>query len=195
MFPQRYFPGGTTKATAYVWPDPDPEGPIIRPLAKLATLLAATAHFRTRCGLESDDPLGTEKLLDGRYGCKRRIFYPDVDWHRHNVFPSAVLQFGPDWKATTASGGDRNYLVTSGNLRLILIDEDNYPRDVEKSLRDFGIWIGQLLDDLKHYFAYSDELAGTTITQEDSIKQSPVVEEVSRGKAYWTVAFLIDWKS
>jgi|GEM_PF-3591665 len=195
MFPQRYFPGGTSKATAYVWPTPDPQGPIIRPLAKLATLLAATAHFRTRCGLESDDPLGTEKLLDGKHGTQRRIFYPEVDWDRFNVFPSAVIQPGPTWTATLACGGERNYLTYHGSLRLILIDADRYPHEMERSLRDYGTWVGQLLDDLKSYFAYNDELAGTTITQERGIARGTVTEEVSRGKAYWSTAFLIDWKS
>ncbi len=195
-FPAGWFPSDATiVASTYDWPDPDPEGPVLAPLAKLATLLAASPTFRTACGLATDDPYASEKLLDGARGFQRRIFYPEVDWENFHLRPSAVLQFGPDWSLELDAGGGQNYTRPRGNLRLVLFGTDEYPEDVECSMRAFGIYLGQLLDDLRSQFALDDELAGENVRWEYPPSMPPVEVAQSLGYSYWHCSFVIEWSS
>ncbi len=194
MFPRRYaVTSDIYVGTVYTWPSPDPEGPIIHPLAKLVTLLAATPTFRVRCGLAADDPQGSTKLIDGLGGFQRRIFYPEVDWSSFDVFPSAVIQFGPEWRAEWRSGGSSNYTHPKGTLRLILADEDRASGDMEQSCREFGIYVGQLMDDLRAQFGRSDELNADGIVQEWPPSLPPDEVITGLGTWYWSCSYLISW--
>lgn len=202
MFPRRLFPGGGPQK-AYSWPTPDAEGIILRPLTKLVTLIAATNTFRTQCGLATNDPVANEKLIDGSYATQKRIFYPEVDWESFDVFPSAVVQFGPDWHATWRAGGAQNYTRPGGSLRLILMDKDRQPNsaglsdsaNIGLSLRTFAIYVSQLLDDLRSQFAVDDELTGTGITQEDPPFFPPEETVKTEGLGWWTCSYLIEWSA
>lgn len=194
MFPRRLFPGGGPQK-AYAFPDPDPQGIILRPLTKIVSLIAATNTFRTRNNLETDDAVANEKLIDGDFAFQRRIFYPEVDWRTFDVFPSAVVQFGPDWRATLRGGGAQNSTQPGGSVRVIFMDEDQNPTDVEASMRDFGTYVGQVLDDMRSQFAVDDEFTGTGITQEES-PFLPLEETVlARGVAWWTASYLFEWSA
>lgn len=200
---------GAATGTLYDWPDPDPEGPLLVPLTKLVTLIAASPVFRARCGLETDDPDANDKLIEGQGGTKR-IFYPAADLSQWDVFPAAVVQFGPEWTWDRRAGGHRNFLLTGGSLRLILLDEAKYmpgrgPGDIERSLRDFSIFVGNLFADLASAFGLNDELDGVSIRTEDLRDQDggsmdggpklcPLTEEVSRGRAYWHATYLVEWQ-
>lgn len=201
--PFAYPVAGEATGTLYEWPDPDPEGPLMRPLAKLVTLIAATPTFRTRCGLETDDPDANEKLIEGSAG-QKRIFYPAADLSRWDVFPSAVVQFGPAWEWDQRAGGNRNFLLTSGSLRVLLLDRAKYmPGDIERSMRDFAIFAGNLYADLASGFGLNDELTGVSIRQEnirggDGVERGgpslcPVEESTSKGRSYWLMSCLVDW--
>ncbi len=194
MFPRRLFPGGGPQKK-YAFPDPDPQGIILRPLTKIVSLISATDTFRTRNNLETDDPVADEKLIDGDHGVQRRIFYPEVDWDTFDVFPSAVVQFGPDWRATLRAGGAQNDTRPAGSVRVILMDEDQNPGDIEASMRDFGTYVGQLLDDMRSQFAVDDEFTGIGITQEESPFLPDKESEASRGIAWWTCSYLFEWSS
>lgn len=183
----------------YTWPDPDPEGPLVKPLALLARLIALTPTFRARARLAGDDvadddPLGLEKLLDGKYAGQKRIFYPEADWDRWFTFPGVVVQFGPAWNWQHVAAGNSNYLIPGGNLRLIVIDKDRKKGDVEASLRDFGAFAGNVVRDACANFAKDAELAGVSVAMEQPPAMSPIQDEVSRGLGYWSVAFLIGWE-
>ncbi len=192
LFPRRLFPGGGPQRQ-YSFPTPDADGPIVKPLATLATMIASTPTFRERAGLDADDPFGSEKLLEGSNGGTKRIFFPLVDWQLHDVMPSAVIQFGPEWQESLVSGGHRNFTTPSGTLRLILTDDDKNPGDREASLRDFGTYLGQFFDDLRSLFALNDDLAATGISQELQPMMTPDNESRSRGKAYWSASYFIEW--
>lgn len=194
MFPRRLFPGGGPQKK-YVFPSPAAEGIILRPLTKVVSLISATDTFRTRNNIDTDDPVADDKLIDGLFAFQRRIFYPEVDWKKFDVFPSAVVQFGPDWRATLRGGGAQNDTRPAGSVRVIFMDEDQNPGDVEASMRDFSTYIGQLLDDMRSQFAVDDEFTGIGITQEES-PFLPLTETVlTRGKSFWTCSYLFDWSS
>jgi len=193
-FPSGYFPGGAGSATTYEWPTPDPDGPLMKPLAKLATLLAMIPIFQTRCGLSGADPLGAQKLIGGEYGTQQRIFYPVADPEEVNVFPSAELFFGDGLDYEQVAGGLYNYLMpTGGTIDLILVDEDKHPGDLATSTRDFAVYVGTLLNELKAQAGRNDEISivGIKMTQKPAL--CPVEEETERGKAYWHVVFSVEW--
>lgn len=195
-FPGAYFPGAAGVGTLdedYTWPAPVPSGPRSTPLAKLVALVAVCPTFRVRCGVTDDDQ-ASAKLIAGDHSSPRRIFFPDVDWTKHDVFPSAVVQPGPEWRGETDAAGRRHYLKFSGSLRLILLDEDRYGGDMERSLRDFENFLGDLMQDLATRFARNVNLAATAIRLELPPALATDEEVISRGgKAYWSASFLIDW--
>lgn len=196
MFPRGYFP--TTPddyGTAYEWPEPDPYGPLMMPLAKLATLLAVVPAFQIRCGLSGEDGLGVEKLLDGDYGATKRIFYPVADPREVMVFPSAELYIGDEFEYSQWAGGEHNYLLPSGAVDMILVDRDRHPQDLERSTRDFLTYVGTLLREMKDQAARNDELAITSIRQKQKPLLCPVAEEASQGWAYWHAVYSVMWGS
>jgi hypothetical protein len=195
FFPSAYFPGGGEVGTLeedYNWPAPVPEGPRCVPMAKLAALVAICPTFRSRCDVPDDDS-ASKRLIAGDADHPQRIFFPDVDWDKHDVFPSAVIQPGANWRGSTDASGRRHYLKFSGNLRLILMDKDRYDGDMGRSLRDFENFLGNLAQDLAIRFARNDNLAATDIQIELPPALCSDEETVSRGKAYWTASFLVDW--
>lgn len=193
-FPGGYFPGVGT-ATVYEWPDPDPDGPLMKPLAKLASLLAMVPAFQIRCGLSGSDALGAAKLLNGEYGVKQRIFYPMADPDYLNVFPSAELYFGDDFSYEQIAGGHHNYLwPAGGTVDMILVDKDKHPKDLPTSTRDFGVYVGTLLRELREQAGRNDELSIVGIKQKQKPMLCPITEETQRGRAYWHTVWTVEWQ-
>ncbi len=197
--------------TTYEWTAPEPDGPLLLPLTKLVSLIAATPTFRVRCGLEADDDVGGTALITGVGGTKR-LFYPVLDITSvldAEIFPSIVVQLGPKWEWSVKASGHRNFLRASGVLRMIVLDVDRYPStentdNTERSLRDFANYIGNLFKDLATAFGLNDELTANMIRQDESVDENgnrvdtgprfcPAKEERSRGTGYWHAAYLIDW--
>lgn len=190
MFPRCYFPGGGPQSD-YDWPEPDPTGPLMTPLSKLAELVAASPTFRVRCGLESNDQYASAKLLEGAYGTQKRIFYPAADTEQWDIFPGIVLAQGDKWTWEVAKYSQR----ASGTLLMMIFDEDRYPGNLEATYRDFLSFAGNLCADLARLFSSDDDLAGNAITQVTAPHLPPVEEEASRGKGYWQAAYNIGWSS
>jgi hypothetical protein len=161
----------------------------------LAELVAETPLFRTRCGLAADDSQAAEKLIGGLYGCAQRIFIPEVYAEQCQIFPSATLQLGPRWEWSTHAGGQQNYLMAEGSVKLILIDEDKYPGNKEASSRDFATFAGNLLQQIAALLAYDDRLAGSEIAQDQPPMLCPIEEEAARGRAYWWAGYVINWSA
>ena len=158
----------------------------------MALAASITPTFRVRCGLAADDPDASAKLIDGVEGeFQRRIFYPLADPKGFDVFPSAIIQFGPRWSVTKQAGGAINYTAPEGSLRLILVDEDREDGDHEASCREFGVYVGNLLNDLRSQFALSDALAATGIEQE--LEPSILSDAGSRNTFVWICGYLISW--
>lgn len=195
FYPLGYHPAGTGVRAAYVWPDPEPEGPILAPLAKLAELVAALPTFRAECGLAVDDPYASEKLLEGTHGGKRRIFFPEVDWDRFAVVPSVVLQIGTQWRAEELAGGAYQSTRPTGNLRLIPTAANKHPADLERSMRTYGVYLGNFLNELREQFGRDDCLAGTTIDMVTPPVLPTVQTEKSLGFSYWRSGFQIEWSA
>jgi hypothetical protein len=146
----------------YTWQTPQPEGPITTPLCKLVELVAESTNFRVRAGLAADAVRANEKLIDGADGWEKRIFYPFADLETLEVYPAAVLWTGGT-EFTQDSGGHRNFLATSGNIALLLVDLCKYPEDRETSCRDFTNFAGNVFMDLAEAFGEDDNLTGTRI--------------------------------
>lgn len=194
-FPAGYVPTGNTVLPAYVWPDPQPEGPIMTPLAKLAELIAALPSFRAACGVAAADPRGTEKLLEGKYGHPKRIFYPEVEWEDFSVIPSVVIQIGTEWEAMESAGGAYQSTRPRGNLRIIPVAKDEYPDDITRSTASYLTYLGNFMNDLREQFARGDAFAGDTIRM---VHQPvlPTVETVeAKGISYWRSAWLVNWSA
>ncbi len=195
--------------TTYEWTDPEPDGPLLLPMTKLVSLIAATPTFRVRCGLAAGDDVGGAALITGAGGTKR-LFYPAADITSvvdAEIFPAIIVQFGPAWGFEKRAGGHRNILRASGTLRMILLDVDRYPgaTNIERSLRDFANYVGNLFTDLATAFGLNDELAGKVIRQDEGVDENgnrvdtgprlcPLEEEASRGTGYWHAVYLIDWE-
>jgi hypothetical protein len=192
-----WFGGGVAEEEVEVfqWTEPTPVGPLTLPLTELAEVIAETSLFRTECGLASDDSQAAEKLIEGRHGCPQRIFLPEVYAEQYQIFPSATLQLGPRWEWSTHAGGQQNYLMAEGSVKLILVDEDNYPGNKEASSRDFATFAGNLLQQIAALFAYEDRLAGFEVVQEQAPVLCPIEEEAARGRAYWWAAYVINWSA
>lgn len=194
-FPLGYLPTGNAALPVYDWPEPEPEGPIMAPLAKLAELIAALPTFREACGLEAADLLGTEKLLEGKHGVSKRIFYPEVDWDSFLVVPSVVIQIGTEWEAQATAGGAYQSTRPRGNLRFIPVAKDEYPGDITRSMSAYLIYLGNFMNELREQFARGNAFAGDTIRM---VHQPvlPTVEAVeSQRKSYWRSVFMANWSA
>ena len=193
--PAGYFPSGNVVLPKYVWPDPEPVGPVMKPLSKLAELIASLPTFRVACGLSESDPLGSDKLLEGLYGHPRRIFYPEVDWDSFLVVPSVVIQIGDEWEAQASAGGAYQSTRPRGNLRIIPIMPDDYPDDVERSMRTYTIYLGNFFNEMREQFARSDAFAGDTLRQVHP-PVLPTVETVeSTQNSYWRSVWMVNWSA
>jgi hypothetical protein len=211
VFPRRYFYGAIGSGNAgYEFPDPPAVGPVLAPMASLASIAAASPVFRVRCGLAADDPWGSQKLLEGTHDGTKRIFYPSVDWDAFDVFPSLVLQQGYEFEFKVKAGGAQNYLLPDGQVHLTLLDEDRHPgtlgddgiyqqtqADLEASTRDFWGYVGQFLADLSSQFGKNAAVNGDAIQCHWPPEICPVQEGLARpnGKRYWTASYFVHWKA
>ena len=195
-FPRKYFPGGGAWKT-YTWPTADPEGPLLTPLTKLAELVASCPTFRERCGLDADDPDAYEKLLEGKHGSKKRIYYPMCDLAQASNDPLVTIAWGPEWAWQVDAGGARHYLKCAGKLWMAIHDKDRYPNDIETSARDFATFVGNFIAELASNFGWDDELTGDRIMQapigpndDGGPKFSPLIQG---GPPFWSVFYFIHW--
>jgi hypothetical protein len=169
------------------------DGPLVKPLAKLAEVVAESGTFRSQCGLETNDSNAGAKLIEGAYGAKRRVFYPEVSPEQFDVFPSVVLQFGGAWTFTLYASGARHYLSPSGVIRMIVTDKDQTPKDRGRSYRSFANFVGNLCLDIAGLFGQDDRFDGNTIRQEQPPRQCRIEEGEAAGQYYWQMSLLVEW--
>lgn len=174
----------------FTWLAPTPDGPICKPLSRLAELVAESATFRVRAGIDSDDTYAADKLIEGLRGGRRAIFYPAADLDSLEVFPAAVI-FPDRTTFRQDSGGHRNFLAAGGMLSLLLVDKCQYPDDVLQSSRDFLNFGGNVLKEISDLFASDDRLAGHEITA-----MAPERDRVSTSEGQvdrWLLLSRIEW--
>jgi len=177
---------------------PPPAGPYTMPLAALASMVAETWAFQTWCGLAYPDPDAELKLVSGDGGWKR-IWYPALDNIDYlKVLPAAILSFGAEWQLTPVAGGARTYFHgPRGEITLELVDLARHANR-ESAARDFGNFLGQLLDSndetrpgLAQLAALDDRLAIAEFVQLAEPAECERIEGEANEQLYWSARIAI----
>ena len=163
---------------------PAPTGPYMKPLLRLAEMLAGLASVQARFETSGD----LQATFD-------KIALPVLERDQlHPALPGIVLTLGDRWSMPAAAGGAQTHLhpANSGSsIRMILADKAKYP-ELQPSFVDFGNWIGAVLLGLAAISGVDTNLNIINVRQELPIAGCSKEEERSVG--LWLMAsFFVDW--
>jgi hypothetical protein len=158
-------------------------GPIAKPLQLLVDLLAASSSFRARAGATTDDE------------ARKRLHWPHLAVEIWEVErPCAVImQAKGSPKARWKASGGRNLLRWSGQLDVLIADNDRFPDDLQESQIDFETYLGCVMDDVRRYAAEDDKLAVSAIDVVEPAAYSNLIDLPSV-TPFWIAKFRVDWE-
>jgi hypothetical protein len=150
---------------------------------QLQRMVSESAAFQERRGLSSAaEALPHVKVFE----------YEATAEEIRKARPFACVWTGDKFEASPIGAGAAPPMRVSGDVVLILTDNDRFPGDREKSADDFIGWIDLVFADLLEKSGVDDRLSiqGVTLLQRPS--RTPTAEEATAG-AFWDAAFSIHW--
>lgn len=174
--------------------DPLPLGPITRPIAALAEMVAACEVFQERAELVYPDPNASEKLIFGDRG-QKRIWYPSLEDEEYpNLLPFAVVSPTASWKLSVRAGGDRNYHpAPEGTLQLFVGLLARFGKDIPASFLDATNYVGQLARQLTDQSGQGGKLSLGEVRTASEIYRDTEANEAARGLGIWFCALEVDY--
>jgi hypothetical protein len=159
-------------------------GPITGGVVGLHNMLVASTAYRDFLGVDSEE------------AASARTYLFDLDRQPAELVrlrPFAVIWHADKLDLEQYAGGQQNFLQGSGELVLVLTDNDRHPKDSNAGGLDFAAKLDAILLDLAGAAGESDNLSIRRVGLFSRILHNPREDEASAG-SYWHAAFLIGWK-
>ncbi|MGE3667987.1 MAG: hypothetical protein AB7G51_15385 [Steroidobacteraceae bacterium] len=174
--------------------DPLPLGPISRPIAALAEMIAGCQVFQERAELVYPDPDAVEKLIYGERS-QKRIWYPSLEDENYpNLLPFAVVSPTAEWALTVRAGGDRyHHPAPEGTLQVFLGLQARYGKDMPASFLDATNYVGQLCRELTDQSGSGGKLSLEDVRTTSPIFRDTEANEASRGHGIWFCALEVEY--
>lgn len=159
-------------------------GPITGGVVGLHNMLVASTAYRAFLGVENEKE------------ASKRTYLFDLD--RPPAELARLRPFAVIWPADKLdleqyAGGEQNFLGSSGELVLVLTDNDKHPKDSTAGGLTFAASLDAILADLAGAAGRSDNLAIRRISLFSRILRNPREDEASAG-AYWHAGLLVGWR-
>lgn len=161
-----------------------PSGPIALPKSLVCDMVANSATFQARIGVNTQTA-AYEKVF---YTFKRA----SAADHR-SLRPYATVLTTPQLSYELDAGGFQNYLLPSGTVGLLLVDNDDQFSDITNASIDFENFCGGVLADVQNQSALSGNLAiiRAELLQLDRLPQDA---ELSEG-CWWQALLAFEWQA
>jgi hypothetical protein len=163
---------------------PSEVGPLSSGVYQLQRLVAESAAFRARVAI-ADVTAAKAKV---------KIFEYEADAATiANERPYACVWPGEKLDLAAVSGGANTLFRPSGELVLILTDNDRHPGEREASAADFVGWVDQVLLDILAAAGVDDRMTIRHVSLAARPARTPTKDEASAG-AFWDVVWVVHWE-
>ncbi|HEY4760945.1 MAG TPA: hypothetical protein VIH42_10235 [Thermoguttaceae bacterium] len=159
------------------------KGPITDSVEQLRRLLAQSAAFQERIGVEDAETANTKIFM---------YEYEDDPVTLKEMRPFAAIWPAGEFDLSQHAGGSKNWLMGRGDLILLITDIDRAEGDRVASAENFISWLDEVLMDIAELNGQDDYLPIRKVSFHQPPARNTTKDEPSAG-AYWHVSFLVSW--